>query len=232
MKKALLLFAALLVAGCGEKSSSEGSESASEKKTSSNEAEKKAEMGGSPLPGKMTKEFILELWDKPHDGANVIKELQHRQSGPWKAVMNWEGQENPVAYSGVSKFIDGRFDVTRTTSIVDGQESVGYDVVTYDRVMEKYRKWILNSTGEILEHTGRLYWRNLTEWREVRSRGHATDVISRETFRSEECLKGRLEIREVVRVGRHRNERVALGKFEVIFLPESIESEQSSGGYD
>ena len=30
MKKALLLFAALLVAGCGEKSSSEGSESASE----------------------------------------------------------------------------------------------------------------------------------------------------------------------------------------------------------
>ncbi len=31
MKKALLLFAALLVAGCGEKSSSEGSESASEK---------------------------------------------------------------------------------------------------------------------------------------------------------------------------------------------------------
>ena len=30
MKKALLLFAALLVVGCGEKSASEGSESASE----------------------------------------------------------------------------------------------------------------------------------------------------------------------------------------------------------
>jgi hypothetical protein len=38
MKKALLLFAALLVAGCGEKSSSEGSESASEKATASNES--------------------------------------------------------------------------------------------------------------------------------------------------------------------------------------------------
>ncbi len=38
MKKALLLFAALLVAGCGEKSSSEGSESVSESSTPSNES--------------------------------------------------------------------------------------------------------------------------------------------------------------------------------------------------
>ena len=38
MKKALLLFAALLLAGCGEKSSSEGSESASESSTPSNES--------------------------------------------------------------------------------------------------------------------------------------------------------------------------------------------------
>ena len=227
-----LLFAALLVVGCGEKSRSEGSESVSEKQTSSNEAEKKAEMSGSPLPEKMSKEFILELWDKPHDGANVIKQLQHRKAGPWKAVMNWEGQESPITYSGASKFVDGRFDVTRTTSIVDGEESVGYDVVTYDRVMGKYRKWVLNSAGGILEHTGRLYWRNLMEWRTVRSEAHATDVISRETFRSEERLKGRVEIREVVRAGRHRNERLALGKFEVTFLPESIGSEQSSGGAD
>ena len=38
MKKLVLLFAALLVAGCGEKSSSEGSESVSEKPTPSNES--------------------------------------------------------------------------------------------------------------------------------------------------------------------------------------------------
>ena len=38
MKILVLLFAALLVAGCGEKSSSEGSESASEKPTASNES--------------------------------------------------------------------------------------------------------------------------------------------------------------------------------------------------
>ena len=38
MKKALLLFAALLVAGCGEKSSSEGSESASEEPSGTQES--------------------------------------------------------------------------------------------------------------------------------------------------------------------------------------------------
>ena len=38
MKRIVLLFAALLVAGCGEKSSSEGSESVSEKPTPSNES--------------------------------------------------------------------------------------------------------------------------------------------------------------------------------------------------
>jgi len=38
MKLLVLLFASLLVAGCGEKSSSEGSESASEKPTASNES--------------------------------------------------------------------------------------------------------------------------------------------------------------------------------------------------
>ena len=49
MKKALLLFAALLVAGCGEKSSSEGSESASEKPTAPSEsAEPSADTAKSP----------------------------------------------------------------------------------------------------------------------------------------------------------------------------------------
>ena len=43
MKKALLLFAALLVAGCGEKSSSEGSESVGEKPTAPSEEVKPVE---------------------------------------------------------------------------------------------------------------------------------------------------------------------------------------------
>ena len=49
MKKALLLFAALLVAGCGEKSSSEGSESVSEKPTAPSEEVKPSADSPEPL---------------------------------------------------------------------------------------------------------------------------------------------------------------------------------------
>ena len=52
MKKALLLFAALLVAGCGEKSSSEGSESASENPTPSNESAEPSVDTAKPPPAK------------------------------------------------------------------------------------------------------------------------------------------------------------------------------------
>ncbi len=52
MKKALLLFAALLVAGCGEKSSSEGSESASEDPTGSRKVAKSSARTARPAPSK------------------------------------------------------------------------------------------------------------------------------------------------------------------------------------
>ena len=50
MKKALLLFAALLVAGCGEKSSSEGSESVGENPTASNESTEPSADTAKPSP--------------------------------------------------------------------------------------------------------------------------------------------------------------------------------------
>ena len=50
MKLLVLLFAALLVAGCGEKSSSEGSESASEKPTPSNESAEPSADTAKPTP--------------------------------------------------------------------------------------------------------------------------------------------------------------------------------------
>ena len=50
MKKLVLLFAALLVAGCGEKSSSGGSESASENPTASNDSAETAADTAKPPP--------------------------------------------------------------------------------------------------------------------------------------------------------------------------------------
>jgi len=50
MKKLVLLFAALLVAGCGEKSSSEGSESAGESPTPSNESAEPSADTAKPSP--------------------------------------------------------------------------------------------------------------------------------------------------------------------------------------
>ena len=67
MRKIILLFAALLVAGCGEKSSSEGSESASEKPTSSNKsAETPADAAKSPVTESPS--------EKPRDAPNSLSD--------------------------------------------------------------------------------------------------------------------------------------------------------------
>ncbi|HJM62968.1 MAG TPA: hypothetical protein QGF50_04580, partial [Roseibacillus sp.] len=63
MKKALLLFAALLVAGCGEKSSSEGSESASEKPTPSNESAESSADTANSLSDADVEQLVKEAVD-------------------------------------------------------------------------------------------------------------------------------------------------------------------------
>ena len=60
MKILVLLFAALLVAGCGEKSSSEGSESASEKPTASSESAEPSGETAKPAPAESASEESSE----------------------------------------------------------------------------------------------------------------------------------------------------------------------------
>ena len=79
------------------------------------------------LPEVIAKEFILALWDQPHNDKNLIEELRHRKAGRWSAEVNWEGEDVDQTYSGISKFVDGRFDVTRANGITDGKEWVQYD---------------------------------------------------------------------------------------------------------
>jgi antitoxin component YwqK of YwqJK toxin-antitoxin module len=92
MKKALLLFAALLVASCGEKSSSEGSESASEKPTSPSEEvkpveEKQQEVKEGVKPEEPVAEAKPEL-----DGVNE-NDLEYREGF-------WYLKKSNILYTG------------------------------------------------------------------------------------------------------------------------------------
>ncbi len=110
MKKALLLFAALLVAGCGEKSSSEGSESASE-----NPHLPEISLGvGHPFEYKIK------------GGAVTITDCDQKASGALIIPAVIEGK--PVTRIGVSSSVDGAFQLcSNLTSITipDGVTSIG-----------------------------------------------------------------------------------------------------------
>ena len=143
MKKLVLLFAALLVAGCGEKSPSETSDSASEKAVASNESSKREESkteskakpepeGLPPIPQKITAEFIMELWAKPHDERDFIEELKDEKPGTWKFVRNIGPRKGEVFEhmegSVTLKWVAQRF-IAQEFSYDDG---VQYSVMTYD----------------------------------------------------------------------------------------------------
>ena len=100
MKKALLLFAALLVAGCGEKSSSEGSESASESATPPSEDVKPSADSPKPLISDADVERLLkEAVDSEslpeRDG--LIYHDNKPYSG-WGKEMYDSGQASRLAY--------------------------------------------------------------------------------------------------------------------------------------
>ncbi|MBQ65422.1 MAG: hypothetical protein CMH07_00590, partial [Marinovum sp.] len=76
MKVLFLLFAALLVVGCGEKEQPEEQEKSESNPKEEPRPETKAEpkpesapesRGLPPLPETVTAEFIMGLWAKPHD---------------------------------------------------------------------------------------------------------------------------------------------------------------------
>ena len=207
MKKLVLLFAALLVAGCGEKSPSETSDSASEKAVASNESSKREESkteskakpepeGLPPIPQKITAEFIMELWAKPHDERDFIEELKDDKPGTWKFVRNIGPRKGEVFEhmegSVTLKWVAQRF-IAQEFSYDDG---VQYSVMTYDYETESYRWWSLLADGFITESSGKRYSRNLREWKSVRLPEEDVQTRMRETVREENLIKVALEIKK------------------------------------
>ena len=105
MKRIVLLFAALLVAGCGEKSSSEGSESASEKPTPPSEDVKPSADSPEPLISdadveRFAKDAMDSLaggsppddytgWSKIVDQGQLVELMQWKNGKPDGRAMLW-----------------------------------------------------------------------------------------------------------------------------------------------
>ena len=126
MKKALLLFAALLVAGCGEKSSSEGSESASEKPTASNESAEPSGDTAKPPPAEtpVAESPSEEPSDTPNslsdaDIKRLLKEAVERDSiEEREGLLYLSGESEP--YSGRLKEMYDSGQVARLIQFKDG----------------------------------------------------------------------------------------------------------------
>ena len=102
MKRLVLLFAALLVAGCGEKSSSEGSESASEKPTASSESAEPSGETAKPAPAESPSE---EPSDTPKSLSDADVERLLKEAGDGDSLEERDGlfYQNNEPYSGWAK---------------------------------------------------------------------------------------------------------------------------------
>ena len=119
MKKLVLLFAALLVAGCGEKSSSEGSESVSENPTPSNESAKPSGDTAKPIPAEPpseepsgTQESLsdtdVERLLKKAVARKSLEERVYQNSEPYSGWVKEMYDSGQVKALGRAK--DGRWD--------------------------------------------------------------------------------------------------------------------------
>jgi len=205
MKILVLLFAALLVAGCGEKEQPKEQEkpesNPKEEPSPEAKAEPKPESAPEsrelpPLPESVTAEFIMGLWAKPHDERDFIEELKDYRPGTWKFVRNIGPRKGELVERLESffkfKWVDRRF-VVQEVSHDDG---VKYSLITYDYDTESYRWWQIMPDGFIGELSGKRYWRNLREWNSVRLPDEEMQFRLRETVRRGGSHKATFEVKQ------------------------------------
>ena len=136
MKKLVLLSAALLVAGCGEKSSSEGSESASEDPTGSRKVAKSSARTARPAPSKprIAESSSKEPSNTPNslsdaDVERLLKEAVDFESFEEREGLFYHANESEP-FSGWAKEMAGSGQVSRLGRFKDGKQG-GFTTVWY-----------------------------------------------------------------------------------------------------
>ena len=131
----------------------------------------------------------MDLWAKPHDGRDMIKEFADGQirEGIWKVISNRGPRKGEIIDTIEStmtlKMIGRRYQVWEWRE----GEFLSYTVTTYDYDASRYRWWGTSSEWtSIFEHSGQRYLRNLIEWKAINLPDPELQSTMRTTFISED----------------------------------------------
>ena len=141
------------------------------------------------LPESITKEFIMDLWAKSHDGRDMIEELSDKQAreGIWKVISNRGPREGEIIDTMEStmtlKMVDRRYHVWEWRE----GEFLSYTASTYDYNSSQYRLWSTSSEWPtISEQSGKRNSRKLIEWKAINLSDSTLESSMKTTFISED----------------------------------------------
>lgn len=144
------------------------------------------------LPETITKEFIMDLWAKPHDGRDMIEEFSDKQAreGIWKVISNRGSRKGEIIDTIEStmtlKMVDRRYHVWEWRE----GEFLSYTLSTYDYNSSKYRWWSTSSEWpSISEQSGQRDSQNLIEWKAINLSDPELQSSMKTTFISEDGKK-------------------------------------------
>ena len=144
------------------------------------------------LPETITKEFIMDLWAKPHDGRDMIEEFLDKQAreGIWKVISNRGSREGEIIDTIEStmtlKMVDRRYHVWEWRE----GEFLSYTLSTYDYNSSKYRWWSTSSEWpSISEQSGQRDSQNLIQWKAINLSDPELQSGMKTTFISEDGKK-------------------------------------------
>jgi hypothetical protein len=152
----------LLLGGCGGKNQTTDS-------TKTPEIEKEALP---PIPDKVTKEFVMNLWSQPNDETDIIKEVKAhvKKSGIWILTRKKGPNKNELVNNEQAKmtlkFANQRYMVWEFTM----DNATAYSAITYDFEKEKYHWWEFGEDSGrafFAQYSGQLLDGNLIEWESV-----------------------------------------------------------------